>query len=128
MTNFIRIVTVAAGAVAIGLAFNNAARASDQHHHGVRHHGHHSDHGHHGRRHTHHFLGHAIGHQIARGAAHTLRHVYGSGHHPAPACHPVSKPGYDHHGRRIRIGGTMCYDRHGEPYVVQGSRYIIGRY
>ena len=44
------------------------------------------------------------------------------------ACHPTSKTGYDAFGRRARIGGTMCYNRDGRPYVVEGSRYIIGYY
>lgn len=40
-------------------------------------------------------------------------------------CHSTSKIGFDTYGRRARIGGTMCYDAYGTPYVVQGSRYII---
>ena len=39
-------------------------------------------------------------------------------------CHATSKVGFDH-GRRARIGGTMCYDTYGSPYIVRGSRYII---
>lgn len=39
-------------------------------------------------------------------------------------CRATSKVGYDH-GRRARIGGTMCYDTYGTPYIVRGSRYII---
>ncbi len=38
------------------------------------------------------------------------------------ACHKVVKvvteSGYSH-----RVGGTMCYDRYGESYIVPGSRY-----
>jgi len=43
-------------------------------------------------------------------------------------CHPTSKIGYVDYGRRARIGGTMCYDAYGKPYIVQGSRYIIQYY
>lgn len=42
-------------------------------------------------------------------------------------CRKVSKHGY-YHGREAKIGGTMCYDRYGEPYIVQGSRYVIHYY
>lgn len=48
---------------------------------------------------------------------------YGGG----SACHNVSKDGYAH-GRNARIGGTMCYDRYGQGYVVPGSRYVIHYY
>lgn len=57
--------------------------------------------------------------------------------HPAPrhhqyrrhasGCHTVSKTEY-HHGRLARIGGTMCYDSYGNPYVVSGSRYVMHYY
>ncbi len=43
------------------------------------------------------------------------------------ACHKVSKTGY-WRGEHARIGGTMCYDRYGNGYVVEGSRYLIGYY
>ena len=43
----------------------------------------------------------------------------------AKSCHPVSKYTYDDYGDRHKIGGTMCYDRYGEGYVVEGSRYQI---
>lgn len=40
------------------------------------------------------------------------------------ACQKVSKivteNGYSH-----RVGGTMCYDRYGESYIVPGSRYSM---
>lgn len=63
-------------------------------------------------------------------------------HHPTPrhhqysrqqysrhgsGCHPVNKTEY-HHGRLARIGGTMCYDAYGSPYVVSGSRYVMHYY
>lgn len=46
----------------------------------------------------------------------------------ARPCHPTSKIGFGDYGRRARIGGTMCYDAYGRPYIVQGSRYIIQYY
>ena len=42
-------------------------------------------------------------------------------------CHKVSKHSY-YHGREARIGGTQCYDRYGDPYIVSGSRYVIDYY
>jgi len=42
-------------------------------------------------------------------------------------CHTVSKTGH-HHGRLAKIGGTMCYDSYGNPYVVSGSRYVMHYY
>ncbi len=62
---------------------------------------------------------------------------YAYRHRPAPrhyqyshhgnGCHAVSKSEY-HHGRLARIGGTMCYDGYGYPYVVSGSRYVMHYY
>ena len=43
-------------------------------------------------------------------------------------CHSTSKAGFDDYGRRVRIGGTMCYDAYGAPYIVRGSRHIIHYY
>jgi len=58
-------------------------------------------------------------------------------HRPAPrhhqysrhgsGCHAVSKTKY-HHGRLAKVGGTMCYDSYGNPYVVSGSRYVMHYY
>ncbi len=42
-------------------------------------------------------------------------------------CHATSKNGYAH-GRRAKIGGTMCYDNYGNAYIVAGSRHVIGYY
>lgn len=54
-----------------------------------------------------------------------------SSHGHRGACHTVSKIGY-RHGQKALIGGTACYDRYGNFYVLEGSRYIIrylvGRY
>ena len=40
-------------------------------------------------------------------------------------CHPVSQVKW-HHGRKARFGGTLCYDRYGNGYIVPGSRYFVG--
>lgn len=48
-------------------------------------------------------------------------------YHVARGCHPVWKVGFDH-GYRVRIGARMCYDRHGNGYIVQGSRRVLGYY
>lgn len=40
-------------------------------------------------------------------------------------CHQVSKIKYDRYGVPHKIGGTQCYDRRGEGYIVSGSRYHI---
>ncbi len=68
-----------------------------------------------------------IGHNHRYSNRRHRRHHY-SRNHGSYDCHPVSKHGYDRHGYPARIGGTMCYDHYGNPYVVSGSRYIIGRY
>jgi len=41
-------------------------------------------------------------------------------------CEPVQKVVYDGYGRRLHIGGTLCYDHRGGAYIVPGSRYLIG--
>ena len=51
---------------------------------------------------------------------------------PAPGqharrCHGITTDGY-FHGRYAKIGGTMCYDRYGNGYIVDGSRYLIHYY
>ena len=55
------------------------------------------------------------------------RHSYGRGHEYR-GCHKVSKYDYDSYGRKVKIGGTMCYDNYGSGYIVPGSRYLIGEY
>ena len=74
-------------------------------------------------------------HHYRRDHYHAPRRHYS--HRPAPrhhsytrhgsGCHSVSKSGY-HHGRPAQIGGTMCYDAYGKPYVVSGSRYVMHYY
>ena len=34
----------------------------------------------------------------------------------------------DRYGRKVKFGGTMCYDRYGDSYIVKGSRHIIHYY
>lgn len=51
---------------------------------------------------------------------------YSDDHH-GEDCRRVHKRGH-FDGREARIGGTMCYDRHGEPYIVDGSRYVVEYY
>ena len=46
-----------------------------------------------------------------------LRAAYGG-------CHKVSKIGYRNRQKAL-IGGTACYDRYGNLYIVDGSRYVI---
>lgn len=43
-------------------------------------------------------------------------------------CRHVYKYVYDDYGRRVKIGGEMCFDHHGYSYIVPGSRQVIGRY
>ena len=40
-------------------------------------------------------------------------------------CHQVSKIYHDEYGDPHRVAGTMCYDRYGAGYVVEGSRYHL---
>ena len=42
-------------------------------------------------------------------------------------CHQTSKIGY-RHGRKAKIGGTMCYNRYGKGYIVSGSHHVIRYY
>lgn len=49
-------------------------------------------------------------------------------YHAIQSCHATSKAGFDDYGRRVRIGGTMCYNAYGAPYIVRGSRHIIRYY
>ena len=62
---------------------------------------------------------------------------YGSysyyGHHSSQPshqrrCHPVTGIGRDRYGRKAKFGGTMCYDRYGNSYIVPGSRHVIHYY
>jgi hypothetical protein len=52
---------------------------------------------------------------------------YGSPRTDRRSCRIVTKSAV-WHGRPAKIAGTLCYDRHGRPYIVPGSRRVIGRY
>ena len=41
------------------------------------------------------------------------------------SCHPATKIVTNHYGHSKNVGGTMCYDRHGDAYIVKGSRYNL---
>jgi len=41
------------------------------------------------------------------------------------ACHPVSKLKTNRYGRTTNIGGTMCYNKYGQGYIVKGSRHAL---
>lgn len=71
-------------------------------------------------------FGYALGAQIVH-AGHNSGYGNG-GYGNGGACHFVSKIEHGRHGYRVQVGGTMCYDDYGQPYIVQGSRYVIGRY
>ncbi len=43
-------------------------------------------------------------------------------------CQPTSKVAFAGHGRRARVGGLMCHDRHGRPFVLPGSRHVLFYY
>lgn len=66
--------------------------------------------------------GHSRRHYSYSDGGYNNRHSYR--HTNSRACHPVYKRG-QWHGRPAKVGGTMCYNRHGEGYVVTGSRYLI---
>jgi hypothetical protein len=57
-----------------------------------------------------------------RHSSHTYGHDYSNYRKP---CHQVSKIYHDEYGDPHRISGTMCYDRYGTGYVVEGSRYHL---
>ena len=46
-------------------------------------------------------------------------------HQNKQSCHPVTKIVTNHYGHSKNVGGTMCYDRYGDAYVVKGSRYNL---
>lgn len=58
----------------------------------------------------------------------TIHHGYGYSPRSSYDCREVKKKGYDSHGRRVLIGGTLCHDAYGRSYIVQGSRHIIRYY
>ena len=125
-----------AGLLAGALVAGAIYASHDDHYRSPRHHGYKSrrHHGYKSRRHhgyksrRHHgykyrYRGHRGGYKFR------YRGGYGRRGHGgySRSCHKVSKHGY-YHGRKARIGGTMCYGRHGKAYIVRGSRYVIDYY
>ena len=55
---------------------------------------------------------------------HSRTSYYGHLSYKKP-CHQVYKTSVDHYGEYNKVGGTMCYDRYGQGYIVSGSRYHI---
>ncbi len=97
----------------------------------------------HGRRHGHtkFFLGLAIPfahfvlgahghHRYYRGLGfHYGRHGSRFGHYRYLGwCREVTKFGHDRFGRRAKIGGTLCFDRYGNSYILSHSRHVIHYY
>lgn len=81
----------------------------------------------------HHRYGHRYGHSrygYGGHRRHYSKRYYAPSYdrHGSYGCQKVSKHGRDGAGRLAKIGGTQCYDRHGTPYIVPGSRYIIEYY
>lgn len=73
-----------------------------------------------------HYGGHGFnygGHSHGGSVSHDLgRTRYSAG------CRAVIKFGFDRFGRRAKIGGTMCFDRYGNPYILSHSRHVIHYY
>ena len=40
-------------------------------------------------------------------------------------CQPTSKIVFVGRGQRAKIGGLMCQDRHGRPFILKGSRHVL---
>ena len=58
------------------------------------------------------------------------RHGHGYGLGPGRArysagCGAVIKYGFDRFGRRAKFGGTRCFDRYGNPYILSHSRHVL---
>lgn len=51
------------------------------------------------------------------------RNSYSTNHY-RKSCHPTSRIIVDRHGYEKKIGGTMCYDSHGQAYIAESSRYL----
>lgn len=129
---------IAAAALALGLGavgLPSAAGAGDDHRRHGRHGGYHGSHngGHHYRHRGHHRHHAQRHHRRGHWRSGVTVHVWDPfpprpviRHYPAVRpCHPVIGHGFDQFGRRAKFGGTMCYDRYGNSYVVAGSRHVI---
>jgi len=123
-TKSARLVATATLALGIGAAGLPAvAEAGDDHRHrggGHRFQGHHHN-PHHHYRHHHGYRHSGVVVHLWNPYPRPVIH-----HYPvATACHPVVGHGQDAYGRRAKFGGTMCYDRFGNGYVVAGSEHVI---
>lgn len=70
---------------------------------------------------------HAIGHAFTPYPYH-YRHKpyhYGSSY-PGRGCHAVQRVEQVGTPYQVTVRGTMCYDYYGRPYIVRGSRYVVG--
>ena len=75
--------------------------------------------------------GHTHGHGVIGGHGHGGSGSYGLGSGRtgySAGCRAVIKYGFDRFGRRAKIGGTMCFDRYGNSYILSHSRYVIQYY
>ena len=108
-------------ALAEGLTFHfSSEHHGDRHHFGREHHTPGQGHSHSRHRHSRTHLKH--GHATQRQHEHDRR-----GRYTSHECRTVIKKAYEH-GRLAKIAGKLCYDRHGNPYIVKGSRYVVRYY
>ncbi len=54
--------------------------------------------------------------------------AYGGSYRYLRHCRKVVKFGHDRFGRRAKIGGTLCFDRYGNSYILSHSRHVIHYY
>jgi len=69
-------------------------------------------------------LGWNAGYGYPRAQYQRYRQYHHSSYAGGSGCHPVNKFGI-WRGRPAKVGGTMCYNRNGQGYIVSGSRYLI---
>ena len=69
-------------------------------------------------------LGWNAGYGYPRAQYQRYRQYHHSSYAGGSGCHPVNKFG-TWRGRPAKVGGTMCYNRNGQGYIVSGSRYLI---
>lgn len=71
------------------------------------------------------------GHGVIGGYSYGGPGSYGLGHgrtRYSAGCRAVTKFGFDRFGRRAKIGGTLCFDRYGNSYILSRSRHVIHYY
>lgn len=69
-------------------------------------------------------LGWNAGYGYPRAQYQRYRQYHHSSYAGGSGCHLVNKFG-TWRGRPAKVGGTMCYNRNGQGYIVSGSRYLI---